>query len=466
MDRQFTRAGCYVRVSTENQLENYSIEEQSERLKAYCAAKDWGIFDFYTDGGYSGGNTERPALKKMIDDIHGNKLDLVIVYKLDRLSRSQKDTLTLIEDEFIKNNVNFVSVSENFDTSSPFGRAMIGLLSVFAQLEKDQITERFTMGRIGRSKAGRYHGGPTPPTGYHYADGELLIDDYKAIQVREVFDRFLSGYSINSIQRHMNGKYGGWTSHTLVMNVLRNTSYIGKVKFNKTEYDGIHKPIIDTDTFERAQTLLRSSDRDEQKTTSQKTPFRANYLLTSLVYCKRCGARYSGNHGYYKCYSRAKSDKNYIVDPNCKNANWEIGKLDKIIEGEIKKLRQDHSYIESLFAQKKAAPPINIESLTTRVKEIEGQISRLIDLYQVKGFSIEEISSRVDALQREKDTLKETLSKPVEDIQESKIRFISLLGVIDGVFSEKSIEEQRLFVSSVIKSIIVDGEEIQINWRI
>ena len=146
--------GCYVRVSTENQIENYSIEEQIQRLQAYCLSKDYAIYDMYVDGGYSGGNTNRPALLKLINDAEQRKIQAVVVYKLDRLSRSQKDTLTLIEDKFLKNDVDFISVSENFDTSTPFGKAMIGILSVFAQLEKDQITERFTMGRIGRSKAG------------------------------------------------------------------------------------------------------------------------------------------------------------------------------------------------------------------------------------------------------------------------------------------------------------------------
>ena len=153
----------YVRVSTENQLENYSIDEQIERIRAYCTAKGWSLARIYSDGGYSGGNLQRPALKEML--AHLSDVDAVVVYKLDRLSRSQKDTLTLIEDRFLPSNTDFISINENFDTSTPFGRAMIGILSVFAQLEKDQITERFTMGRIGRCKAGYYHGGSTIPTG-------------------------------------------------------------------------------------------------------------------------------------------------------------------------------------------------------------------------------------------------------------------------------------------------------------
>ena len=118
------KGACYVRVSTDNQLENYSIEEQTDRLRAYCKAKDIHIVKFYTDGGYSGGNLNRPALQQMLTDIDYGIIDLVVVYKLDRLSRSQKDTLTLIEDCFLSKNVDFISINENFDTSTPFGRAM------------------------------------------------------------------------------------------------------------------------------------------------------------------------------------------------------------------------------------------------------------------------------------------------------------------------------------------------------
>ena len=189
----------YVRVSTDSQIENYSIEEQTDRLKAYCKAKGWTLLHIYVDGGYSGGNTDRPALQEMLHEITQNHVDAVVVYKLDRLSRSQKDTLTLIEDKLLANNTDFVSINENFDTSTPFGRAMIGILSVFAQLEKDQITERFTMGRIGRSKAGYFHGGANAPTGYDFKDGLLIVNEYEAMQVRKVFSLFLAGKSINAI---------------------------------------------------------------------------------------------------------------------------------------------------------------------------------------------------------------------------------------------------------------------------
>ena len=147
------KVAIYVRVSTTSQVdEGYSIDEQKAKLTSYCEIKDWNIYDIYTDGGFSGSNTERPALEQLIRDAKRKLFDTVLVYKLDRLSRSQKDTLYLIEDVFLENDIEFVSLLENFDTSTPFGKAMIGLLSVFAQLEREQIKERMQLGKLGRAK--------------------------------------------------------------------------------------------------------------------------------------------------------------------------------------------------------------------------------------------------------------------------------------------------------------------------
>jgi site-specific DNA recombinase len=466
-NKKFIRVGCYVRVSTENQLENYSIEEQTSRLKAYCAAKDWTIYRIYTDPGFSGGNTNRPALRQMLGDVHNGKLDMVAVYKLDRLSRSQKDTLMLIEDEFISHHVEFVSMSENFDTSTPFGRAMIGILSVFAQLEKDQITERFTMGRIGRSKAGYYHGGPTPPTGYQYIDGKLTVDVYKAPQVREVFDRFLSGYSIHSIQRYLHEKYGGWNSHSLVRNILRNTVYIGKVKFKGREYDGIQPPIISDSVFRRTQELLLSSTRESRKTGSQKTPFRAGYTLSGLLFCSRCGARYSANHGFYKCYSRAKSDGKYIADPDCKNKNWPIRELDALVAGEIEKLKYDRDYLkEVLRGNTERKTGTDTAAVTARMKELDRQIGRMIDLYQIGSIPVERISEKVALLQKEKNLLERQLAEKKVDAGTAEKRFLDTLNQFDEVFSSGSTEEKRALIASLMEGVWIDGENVRIKWRI
>lgn len=456
----------YVRVSTENQLENYSIDEQIERIKGYCTAKGWELLKIYTDGGFSGGNMDRPALSQMLLDITAGGVDAIVVYKLDRLSRSQKDTLTLIEDKFLPNGVDFISINENFDTSTPFGRAMIGILSVFAQLEKDQITERFTMGRIGRGKAGYYHGGPTPPTGYDYKDGLLVVNEYEAAIVREIFSLFLAGKSINSIVSHCRSRYPLKWSAAKVAHILRNSVYIGKVKYAGVEYDGIHEPIISVDDYEKALQLFSSAQRENSKTTSQKTPFRAGYLLSSLVFCARCGARYSANHGYYRCYSRAKSSKRFIVDPDCKNDNWEIGTLDNYILSQIRTLLDQEEALQAVISRSVPAEessPVHKEKIQKRISEIDLQMGHIIDLYQIGSIPMEEIAKRAKALEAERKSLQSQLEhKPIPSVQ----RFLDSLDAFRQGFSGSDMDTKRMYVASIIEGIYIDGNTVSIKWRV
>lgn len=457
----------YARVSTENQLENYSIEEQTERLKAYCAAKGWSLRKLYVDGGFSGGNTNRPALQQMLVAIRQGGIDAVVVYKLDRLSRSQKDTLTLIEDELLAHGTDFVSINENFDTSTPFGRAMIGILSVFAQLEKDQITERFTMGRIGRSKAGYYHGGSHPPTGYDYRGGLLVVNEYEAIQIREIFSRFISGKSVNSISRYLSGRYTTKWTPAKVLAALRNTVYVGKVHFRKVDYDGIHQPLVSVEEFQTAARLLDSaSERELKKTSVQKNPFRAGFLLSGLVYCGHCGARYSANHGYYKCYSRAKSSRQFIKDPNCKNDNWEIGKLDQLVEREIRGMisQPDLVNIIAQAAADKTEIKIDRAALQKRIAEIDSQIAKLVDLYQIGSIPMETITQRINAISAERAQLQEQLDMP--DIKPTVERFLQAVEDYKGGYDTGDTDNRRMFTYSLVERVIIDGQSVDIRWRL
>lgn len=455
------KVACYVRVSTENQIENYSIDEQTERLEAYCKAKDYAIYKIYTDGGYSGGNMNRPALNAMLADIEHKLFDTIIVYKLDRLSRSQKDTLMLIEDCFLANNIDFVSVSENFDTSTPFGRAMIGILSVFAQLEKDQITERFTMGRIGRSKSGLFHGGGNAPKGYNYINGHLEINTVEAEQVKEIFSLFLSGKSVNAISKIMTKKYNDnlWKNAAQITNCIRNSIYIGKVKFKGVEYDGEHQPIISEEDFRRANELLESNDRI--KFPAQKTPFRAGFLLSSLIYCKNCGARYSACHGYYKCYSRSKSTAKFVKDPSCKNKNWKIDELDALVISEIHKIAIDDAY-KKLFKKEEKAN--DTKSIKTEISKINAQINRLLDLYQISDIPIDTIKSKITALTDKKDKLNELLSE--NSRTDNYEAFQVALNKFEALDDTSGIEERRLLISTLIERITIDEESVNITWRI
>lgn len=456
-----TAVACYCRVSTENQIENYSIDEQKERLEAFCKARGWDKPVMFVDPGFSGGKLDRPALRSLLDDVRHGKFGTVVVYKLDRLSRSQKDTLYLIEDVFNRYDVSFVSVCENFDTGTPFGKAMIGILSVFAQLEKDQITERFTMGRIGRAKNGLFHGGGNSPTGYDYVDGHLIVNEFEALQVREVFERFLNGESIHAIQRAINERYGCKNAHTRVYNILKNSVYIGKVKFGGIEYSGEHEPIITSEQFHEVQRML-----SENKTGSvTKTPFRAEYLLSGMVFCGGCGSRYHANHGYYKCYSRSKSDKKYIIDPNCKNPNLSIKELDEFIRSEISRAVIDTSRI-SVNRSKSAMTDVR-QVFQNRIAKISEQQIKLIDLYQAAGISLDNATDRLRALERERSDLEKQIAAMPENASEELNSKMQSSDIAGRLLKKSNVSTGRMFIALVLERITImpDGSVV-IKWRV
>ena len=197
----------YTRVSTDMQAEEgYSLAEQQSRLQLYAESQGWKVHAIHRDGGYSGKDLNRPGIQSVIADAQSHQIQKVVVYKLDRLSRSQKNTLYLIEDVFLENGVDFVSMTESLDTATPLGKAMIGILAVFAQLEREEIAERMMLGRIASAKEGNWRGGSGVPIGYRYIPksatepGRLVVDESEAVQVREVFRCFCpAGLTMRSI---------------------------------------------------------------------------------------------------------------------------------------------------------------------------------------------------------------------------------------------------------------------------
>lgn len=478
----------YVRVSTPEQAkEGYSIGAQTDKLEAYCKARGWTLCNIYTDPAYSGAKMDRPGLQKLIADVQAGKVDLVLVYKLDRLSRSQKDTLYLIEDVFTPRNVAFVSINENFDTSTAFGRAMVGILSVFAQLEREQIKERTQMGLFERAKEGLWKGGGITPIGYEYIESanELRVNDYEAAQVREIFDMFVNqGYAITKIQKLMQDKgyryrYGGWGHPKTVRNVLSNNVYIGVIKWGEHEFAGQHQPLISEGTFRKAQRRLADTSWRDGKP-PEFSPFSATQLLTGLLFCKHCGGRYFGSGGYrgshkipnsqkryihiYVCYSRAKTRKEMIKDPDCKNKRWPSEQLDKQVIGQIRKLYTDDTYFDSLTAAQQHDN--KIPALLQRIAELDVQIGKMLDLYQFKNIPPGQIAPRLEALANEKTSLEREVQLleaadnglSIEDAR-------AIIGTAKDVLDTGSLDEKRQLVRALIKRIDIDNEDIYITWR-
>ena len=477
------RVAIYVRVSTQEQAEEgYSIGAQTERLTAYCKARDWVVYNTYVDPGFSGSNADRPALKRLIADVENNKVDLVLVYKLDRLSRSQKDTLLLIEDVFNKHGVDFVSINENFDTSTSFGRAMVGILSVFAQLEREQIAERMAMGRQERAKEGLWHGGGYDPIGYDYVDGQLVVNEYEAMQIRKAFELFLSGWSLNRVwvylRDNFTNKHGSWYSQSSVMSVITQPISAGLICYGGEIYPGKHEAIIDPETFKKAQERYESIRWNKKDGKHKKRPFQQTQLLGGLLYCGHCGARYfaKGNYSgrgenryyrpYYTCYSRAKTNKKLVMDPDCKNKSYAVTDLDALVIGEVKKLSFDPAAVDALAQQRPVAPAVSEnEIIEKRIAEVDRQMDRILDLYQLGSMPMDRLSDRLSTLDAEKSRLLEQLVEAVDEgprVSVSVARDL-LVGAVE-ILDHGSLADRRELVHGLIDKIVIEGEDVVIYW--
>ena len=462
------RVGLYPRVSGHEQEDNYSIPEQIERMKKYCDAKDWMVYKIYTDAAYSGSNMDRPGLQDMIKDCQQGKIDMVLVYKLDRLSRSQKDTLYLIEDVFEANGVGFASMTENFDTSTPHGKFIIGILSVFAQLEREKIRERTMIGKDSRAKDGKWHGGSTIPIGDDYTDGKLVINEHETMQIKEIAERFLENTPVRTIEREVTKKgyrhkHGEWDSKT-IRRVLSNPLYIGMIKHRDSLYEGEHEPIFDNKTFDAIQEIM--DNRREQYGSTK--PHQS--LLGGILFCKRCGGRYarqSYNGIYsYMCYSRSKKMKKMIKDPNCRNTNYRMEVLEASILDEIRTLAVDPGRIAQVRENRPLTDSTEkIKSITSEIAKIEAQISKMMDLYALGTIDLDVISEKVSAL----NTTKTGLVKELESMQivdekdimpDEEIRSVAAL-----MNDDLPLEDRRDIVQTLIRFIEIDGEDIIIHWK-
>lgn len=462
------RVGLYPRVSGHEQEENYSIPEQIDRMKKYCESRDWMVYKIYTDSGFSGGNLDRPGLQEMLKDVENGKLDMVLVYKLDRLSRSQKETLYLIEDVFEKHNVAFTSMTENFDTSTPFGKAILGILAVFAQLERSQIKERTMLGKDSLAQEGKWHGGKWVPIGYDYENGLLEVNEYEAMQVAEVADLFLKGTPVRTIARMMTEKgyrhkYGEWEAKT-IRRVLQNPVNIGLIKNRDKWYKGIHTPILSEKTFDAIQKLMEARREEYGAAKPHKT------LLGGLLYCKHCGGRYArqnmNNLFYYACYSRTKKMKRMIKDPNCKNKNYRYEVLDAAILGEINQLVIDPNRIKEVRQNRPVSDTTEkVKAITQEIAKIDTQISKMMDLYALGTIDLDVISDKVASLNDTKVSLSkelESLNIPKTDrtmTEEEIVRIASMMN------DDLPLEDKRAIVQSLIHHIEIDEDEVIIHWK-
>lgn len=247
------RVAIYVRVSTEDQArEGFSLDAQEKRLRAYCAVRGWEVVDVYRDEGQSGRDIDRPAYRRMMDQMPS--WDTLLVLKMDRIHRNSVN-FTNMMDELKRNGKEFASLSEKFDTTSAMGRFVMDIIQRMAQLESEQIGERVKIGMTRKAQTGDGPMGSGEPYGYRYAPDGLVVIKNEAETVARIFDMACNGLSIGEIAARLTNanipsKKGGAWSRQSVYKILHNPLYAGYVRWDGIVRPGTHAAIVDLSTFE------------------------------------------------------------------------------------------------------------------------------------------------------------------------------------------------------------------------
>jgi site-specific DNA recombinase len=312
------RVGLYVRRSTDDEHQPYSIEAQDTRLAAYIGSQPgWRQAARFADDA-SGATTARPGLQHALAAARAGVIDVLLVYRVDRLTRSLRDLVTLLDD-LDHAGVVFRSATEPFDTATAMGRMLVQMLGMFAQFERGTIIDRVIAGMERKAASGKWKGGRRP-FGYQVdtAAQALAPDPAETTVIRLIFnlyarDRLGARAVANTLndRGHRTTTGGRWSAHQ-VLRVLSNRIYLGELSFRGITCSGCHPPIIDQATFDEAQRILAARGEDHAK----RAAGGSDYLLTGLIHCPTCGSAMLGTraHGktriyrYYSCYRRTRYD--------------------------------------------------------------------------------------------------------------------------------------------------------------
>jgi len=325
------RCGIYTRKSTDENLDNgfNSLDAQRAAAEAYIASQreeGWiALPDRYDDAAYSGGTLDRPALRQLLADIEAGKINCVVCYKVDRLSRSLLDFAKLVE-IFDRHNVTFISVTQSFNTTTSMGRLTLNMLLSFAQFEREVIGERIRDKVAASKQRGMYMGG-TPPLGYDVVNKKLIVNPTEAELVREIFRRFVSDGSTTRLAQALNAERKttkAWTTKEgkvregtpwhkgHIYKLLNNKLYLGQIEHKGNVYPGEHEAIVTQDAWDAAHAILSQNCRTRANQTRATSPA----LLRGLIRCGHCdaamGISYTKKNAtkqyrYYLCNRAAKA---------------------------------------------------------------------------------------------------------------------------------------------------------------
>jgi len=473
----------YGRVSTEEQAqEGFSIRAQQQKLKEYANIRDWSVYGIYLDEGISGKNiTQRPAITRMIADIKAGYVKNVLVFKIDRLTRSTADLVYLI-DLFKECDCAFNSLMESIDTATASGRMFIKIIGIFAEFERENIAERCRIGferkvREGYSNASRFIS-----YGYDRAKGQKIqtINEGEAENVRMIFDMYVNqGMSLMGIAKSLNlreipTKYRSFWNSARVRAVLCNCNYVGKVRYamheckRNFEADGLHEAIISEELYNEAQILIAKNSI----CAPTKRPKEKNYFV-GFVYCDKCGARFSPHNSTRKSKDgQVRSNNLFICRKRamggCDAKSVTARKIERSLVEYFSRIN-DCSVLDTLVLEQKRQQSrydaeAQINALNEKLKRLDGKEREVMGLFVDGELEFGNYRAMKRRLDGDRDFIRSEIVKleaTFDDREEPSISRADIVTSFRENWENLSDIEKRQFLTKFIKKIVLVNEPIE-----
>lgn len=481
------RCAIYTRKSTEEGLEQEfnSLDAQRESGEAYIASQrseGWiALPDRYDDGGFTGGNMERPALKRLMADIVAGKVDCIVVYKVDRLSRSLLDFARMME-TFDRCRVSFVSVTQQFNTGNSMGRLMLNVLLSFAQFEREIISERTRDKIAAARRKGRWSGG-RPVLGYDVAPGggRLLVNEDEATRVRAIFDLYLEHQSlietikvldergwVNKQWTTQDGREagGGRFDKPNLFHLLTNVLYLGKITLKKELFEGQHPAIVDAEIFRRVQALLHRNGQSGGKHVRN----RFGALLKGLLRCVPCDSAMIHTHTlkngnkryrYYVCLNAQKRGWH-----DCPSKSIPAAEIERFVIDQIRGIGKDSEVIAETIRQTRVQSDKRIRELETERATLDKDLARYnSDLRKLVGLvaanplaadRMADVQERIRVAEQRVTAVREELMALGRELVDEK-EAVQALALFDPVWDVLSPREQARVIQLLVERVDYDG---------
>ncbi len=472
----------YTRISTDEDHQKYSLGAQKERLEAFCQSQygdDWQLFSTYRDTD-SGTHLRRPGLKAMLADAGAKAFDILLVYRVDRLSRNVKELAQLV-DELTNYGIALKSITEPFDTTNAAGKMMLQLLGVFAEFEHSTIVERTKMGMAKKAKGGEFVGGCVPFGSRLDPESGLVIIDEEAVVVRKIYGIYVTErLGVHSIVRRLNDagfrkRSGKKWEHRILGTMLRNPVYVGKLRWGDSVFDAKHQAIVSSKVFNKAQQIIQER---REGLNGRRWHNNQERLLTGTIRCVKCRGRMIGisthkktrKYAYYVCTSRWHTK-------DCPQDYVRADHLEDTVINDIKTLFRDEQFMNQVWEKTnrrlgKQRPNVESEfkAAENQINKAQSRIDRYFDAFEQGKLKPELCSDKVEALTAQLEGLhdqKRELDEKMKQLELPMIDRKMLCGLIDNfeqVLAGGTNPQRKHLIQQLVKKVRVHNKNKVEIW--